>query len=220
MQQMEDKLNCEVVDLGLTDYYSAYTIQKQCWQDVVDGKGQKIILCEHPTVITFGRMADESNMLIADEDICDQNIEVAHIDRGGDITLHSPGQLIVYPILDLKFYGKDIKRYLVQLEQVTIDLLKTFDILADRSRGNTGVWVGQEKIASLGIGVKKWVAYHGVGLNVNTDLKKFEMIRPCGLNVRMTSMATLKGKTFDMAEVKTRLLDCFGSLFNFDLRKC
>lgn len=203
---------CEVRDLGLIDYAAAYGIQKECVARVLAGGAQTILLCEHPAVITLGRMFQQANIL-NEEAITRQGIMVIPIDRGGDVTLHAPGQLVVYPILNLAQSNRDLRLYMHKLEQVTIALLKSFGIVASRFSGKTGVFVGPDKIASLGIGVRKWVTYHGLGINVNTDLKLFELIKPCGLDVRMTSIARIKGEVVEMNEVKKRLVECFGREF-------
>lgn len=231
---------CEVRDLGLIDYDAAYRIQKESVARVLAGGTYVLLLCEHPAVITLGRLAQEANILNL-ETIARQGIRVVPIDRGGDVTLHAPGQLMVYPILNLapclsrsasrgagrgaghtrpagRESNRDLRLYMHKLEQVTIDLLKAFGIVASRISGKTGVFVGSEKIASLGIGVRKWVTYHGLGINVNTDLKLFELIKPCGLDVRMTSIARIEGQPIDMGEVKQRLIKSFGKEFGYELR--
>ena len=208
---------CEVRDLGLIDYDTAYGIQKESMARVLAGGAQTILLCEHPAVITLGRMFQEANIL-NEEAITRQGIRVVPIDRGGDVTLHAPGQLVVYPILNLAQSKRDLRLYMHKLEQVTIALLKSFGIVANRISGKTGVFVGPGKIASLGIGVRKWVTYHGLGINVNTDLKLFELIKPCGLDVRMTSIARIEGQPIDMSEVKQRLIKSFGKEFGYELR--
>ena len=202
----------EVRDLGFIDYDAAYGIQKECVARVLAGGAQVLFLCEHPAVITLGRLAQEANVLDL-ETIRRQGIRVIPIDRGGDVTLHAPGQLVVYPILNLAQSTRDLRLYMHKLEQVTIALLKSFGIVASRISGKTGVFVGPDKIASLGIGVRKWVTYHGLGINVNTDLKLFELIKPCGLDIRMTSIARIKGEVVEMNEVKKRLVECFGREF-------
>lgn len=206
-----------IQDLGLIEYSKAYAIQKEWVHKVIEGHEPVIILCEHLPVLTLGRLASQENFLIPQAMIEQKGIQILDIDRGGEVTLHSPGQLVVYPILDLRNYGKDLKRYLYRLEQVAIDLLKDFDILADRFSGRTGAWVGLKKIVSIGIGVKKWVSFHGLAVNVNTDLTLFNLIRPCGLSVQMTSIAKLKKEKIDMALVKERLVERF--CHHFDLRK-
>jgi lipoate-protein ligase B len=202
----------EVRDLGFIEYDAAYGIQKECVARVLAGGAQVLFLCEHPAVITLGRLAQEANVLDL-ETIRRQGIRVIPIDRGGDVTLHAPGQLVVYPILNLAQSTRDLRLYMHKLEQVTIALLKSFGIVASRISGKTGVFVGSDKIASLGIGVRKWVTYHGLGINVNTDLKLFELIKPCGLDIRMTSIARIKGEVVEMNEVKKRLVECFGREF-------
>jgi lipoate-protein ligase B len=196
-------------DWGLIGYPEAYQRQKDLVNRVIAGEGPRLILCEHPAVLTMGRMTKPENLLWTTESIRAQGVDVISVDRGGDVTLHAPGQLVVYPIINLSDRGRDLKVFLEELEQVVIDLLKEFDILAGSINGQRGVWVGKDKIASIGIGVRKWVSYHGLGLNVNTDLKLFRMIRPCGLNVDMTSIGKLKGKTIDMNVVKEKIVDQF-----------
>lgn len=196
-------------DWGLIGYLEAYQRQKDLVNRVIAGESPRLILCEHPAVLTMGRMTKPENLLWTAESIKAQGVDVISVDRGGDVTLHAPGQLVVYPILNLSDRGRDLKVFLEELEQVVIDLLKEFDILAGSIEGQRGVWVGKDKIASIGIGVRKWVSYHGLGLNVNTDLKLFRMIRPCGLNVQMTSIEKLKGAPVDMNVVKEKFVDRF-----------
>lgn len=217
LSNIQTKNICEVRDLGLIDYAAAYGIQKECVARVLAGGAQVLFLCEHPAVITLGRLAQEANVLDL-ETIRRQGIRVIPIDRGGDVTLHAPGQLVVYPILNLAQSNRDLRLYMHKLEQVTIALLKSFGIVASRIPGKTGVFVDPDKIASLGIGVRKWVTYHGLGINVNTDLKLFERIKPCGLDVRMTSIARIAGQPIDMSEVKQRLIKSFGKEFGYELR--
>jgi len=200
----------------LIDYTAAYGIQKECVARVLAGGAQVLFLCEHPAVITLGRLAQEANILDL-EAISRQGIRVVPIDRGGDVTLHAPGQLVVYSILNLAQSNRDLRLYMHKLEQVTIALLKSFGIVANRISGKTGVFVGTDKLVSLGIGVRKWVTYHGLGINVNTDLKLFDLVKPCGLDVRMTSMARIKGEAVEMDEVKKRLVEYFRKEFNLVL---
>lgn len=215
---------CEVRDLGLIDYAAAYGIQKESVARVLAGGAQVLLLCEHPAVITLGRLAQEVNILNL-ETISRRGIRVVPIDRGGDVTLHAPGQLVVYPILNLapclpagRQSNRDLRLYMHKLEQVAIALLKSFGIVASRISGKTGVFVGPDKIASLGIGVRKWVTFHGLGINVNTDLKLFDLIKPCGLDVRMTSIARIKGNPVDMSGVKQQLVECFKKEFGYEFR--
>jgi len=201
-------------DLGLMDYPSAYRIQKQTVAEVIGGSPPCLILCEHKPVFTLGRIATEENFFLQQDEIARQGIDIQRTDRGGEVTFHGPGQLVAYPILDLNNYGRDLKVYLGKLEQVAIDLLRQFGILATLIEGQRGVWVGQRKIVSLGIGVRKWVSFHGLAVNVNTDLGFFTMIRPCGLNVQMTSVAQELGREMDVSAVKQRFIKVFSRHFH------
>jgi len=203
----------EVKDLGMIEYEKGLHYQRECVDAVLKGDRQKIILCEHPAVLTLGRMAKNENILASSEELSHRFNDVIDIDRGGDITLHSPGQLVVYPILNLVNYKKDLHYYLRNLEQVAIDLLKEFDIVSHSIKSLTGVWVESEKIASIGIGVKKWISYHGISLNVNTDLSLYSCIRPCGLNIQMTSIANILGSEIDMKIIKEKFMECFLRIF-------
>jgi lipoate-protein ligase B len=206
----------EIQDLGLIPYPEAYARQKSSVDEVLAGGRQKLLLCEHPAVITLGRLAKPANILLAAAELGSKGVRVITIDRGGDVTLHAPGQLVVYPILDLKAHGKDLKQYLSKLEEVAIDFLTSFDILTSRFTGRTGVWCGNKKIVSLGVGVRKWVSFHGMGINLNTDLGLFQLIRPCGLDVEMASVQGLTGKPVDMVKAKDRLAETFKKHFGFE----
>ncbi len=196
----------EIRDLELISYAEAYKIQMKTVNEVIGGERNTLLLCEHPAVLTLGRMAAEQNILVSLEELSKRKVELIKIDRGGEVTLHNPGQLVVYPILNLNEYGRDLKAYLHQLEQVAIDLLGDFDILARRIEGQRGVWAGNRKIASIGIGVKKWVSYHGIAINVCNDLNLYSIIRPCGLDVQMASIEGLKASKINMTDVKNRFM--------------
>lgn len=208
---------CRVKDIGLIDYEEAFQLQKQTVAEVIQGEFDTLLLCEHPMVFTLGRLADEQNFLIPPKDIQARGIKILPVDRGGEVTLHGPGQIVTYPIFHLNHFRRDLRHFLYKLEQVAIDLLQDFDIVARRISGRRGVWVGQEKIASLGIGVKKWVSFHGMAVNVNTDLDLFSMIKPCGLDVKMTSMAKLLGHEVILNEVKERIVQHYCSNFNLKM---
>ena len=207
------KQNIVVEDWGLVNYADAYERQKICVQNVVEGAGDHLILCEHPAVLTLGRMTKPESLLYQRQEIAERGVMVTNVDRGGDVTLHAPGQLIVYPIFNLYNYVKDLKIYMEKLQEVAVDLLRNFGILAISVPGKRGVFVGPDKIISIGVGVRKWVTYHGLGINVNTDLSLFNLIKPCGLNVRMTSMQKLKGHAILMKDVKTKVIELFQKYF-------
>lgn len=197
------------VDLGLIDYSEAYRLQKEMVAQVIAGAPEKIFLCEHPTVLTLGRMADQRYILASKDELAARGIEILSIDRGGEVTLHAPGQLVVYPILDLRKRGKDLKRYLYDLEDVAIQFMQQYKIIAFRKPGQTGVWVGAQKIVSVGVGVRKWVTFHGLGINVNTDLTLFSLINPCGLSVAMTSVESMIGQAVAFQKVKKDFCEAF-----------
>ena len=192
-------------DLGLIGYDEAYRCQQKCVAKLSQGEEARVILCEHPPVLTLGRLSDRKNILVNEEELRRRGVLVRSIDRGGDVTLHAPGQLVVYPVIDLNQYGRDLHKHLHHLEEVAIALLDGFGILGQRHPAQTGVWVKHKKIASIGIGVRRWITYHGLAINVNTDLSLFSLIRPCGLDVQMTSMAQEKMAPVEMAEVKEAL---------------
>ncbi len=217
MFQLENKIRCQIIDLGFISYTKAYEMQKNFVCESLHENKNSLLFCEHPTILTIGRVGDKNNILIPRDELLNMGIDVKHVDRGGDITLHSPGQLVIYPIFNLKDFGKDLHLFLRKLEQVAIDLLRKFDILARRSPGKTGVWVNDKKIVSIGIGVRKWISYHGVSINVNTDLKLFSIIKPCGLDVQMTSFSDVSGNIVNMKEVKENLISCFKENFNLIL---
>jgi lipoate-protein ligase B len=198
-----------IEDWGLVNYAEAFERQKKCVQSVIAGAPDHLILCEHPAVLTLGRMSDPKSLLYGRKEIEERGVAVETVDRGGDVTLHAPGQLIIYPIFDLAKQGKDLKAYMEKLEEVAVDLLKNFGILAISISGQRGVFVGPDKIISIGVGVRKWVTYHGLGVNVNTDLSLFDLIKPCGLDVRMTSLQKLKGRPVPMKDVKVRAIEQF-----------
>lgn len=199
----------QVTNLGLIDYHKAYSLQKEAVDHILKGGPQVLFLCEHPIVITLGRLGEKSNIFFPKEELKKRDIEIVSIDRGGDVTLHAPGQLVAYPIFNLLQYGKDLHLFMYKLEQVAIDLLADFDIVANRIPGRRGVWVRERKIASIGIGVRKWISFHGLGLNINTDLNLFSMIKPCGLDVVMTSVRDIHKKDINMDEAKRKIVNCF-----------
>jgi lipoyl(octanoyl) transferase len=193
----------EVVDLGVAPYRDAW--QRQLDQvDVrkVGGGVDTLLVVEHPHVITLGRRREaRSNVLTPD------GVDVVEIERGGDVTYHGPGQLVVYPIIKLEEGERDLHRFLRNLEQAMIDTLAEFELAAGRVDGATGVWIdGARKIASIGIACRRWVTFHGLALNVTTDLSYFTRINPCGFEASvMTSMARELDADVDMAAVKRQL---------------
>jgi len=206
-------MNIIVEDWGLIEYTQGFRRQRDLVEKVQMGAPDHLIFCEHPAVLTLGRMTNPASLLYQRHDIEERGVKITMVDRGGDVTLHAPGQLIIYPIFNLNNHGKDLKVYMEKLEEVAVDLLKNFGILAISISGQRGVFVGKDKIISIGVGVRKWVTYHGLGININTDLSLFNLIKPCGLNVRMTSMQKLKGHEVSMKEVKAKTIELFRNNF-------
>lgn len=192
----------DVRDLGCRSYVDTLAYQKLLQQEVIAGRGNPaggpmyLLLVEHPPVITVSRRAGAGRHLLATtEQLTAAGVEVAETDRGGDITYHGPGQLVVYPILDLNVFGLRLHSYMRFLEQVVIDVLADFQLRGERDAGATGVWVGSEKICAMGVRVSRWVSMHGLALNVTTNLDHFGMIIPCGLVGRsVTSMSRELGE--------------------------
>ncbi len=186
-----------IIKRGLIAYDEALRLQKDLVRAVDGGEAHTLLLCEHPCTLTLGRAFHEENLLLSRAQFASKGVAVIAADRGGDVTLHAPGQLIAYPILDLKRMGRDLSLYLQKLEETCVAFLADFDIVGERGKAGSrpgqfrGIWVGPEKIAAIGIGVSRWVTYHGVGLNISTDLDLFRMIRPCGLDAGVTSVAKL-----------------------------
>jgi len=202
-----------IEDWGLIDYVEGLARQKRCVQSVMQGAADRLVLCEHPPVLTLGRMTNPDSLLYQHKDIEARGVAIVSVDRGGDVTLHAPGQLVVYPVFNLTHQDKNLKIYMEKLEELAVDLLKNFGILAISISGQRGVFVGKDKIISIGVGVRKWVTYHGLGINVNTDLSLFNLIKPCGLNVQMTSMQQLKGHPLPMEDVKAKAIEQFQEKF-------
>jgi len=205
-------------DLGQVAYAHAFELQRGLAEQVRTGGGNRsyMLLVEHvPPTITLGRAADQGNVIASPEILAAQGIEVHQTTRGGDVTYHGPGQLVGYPIIPLDRRGRDVHRYLRDVEEVIIRLMGRFDIRAGRVKGLTGVWVGNEKIAAIGIAVSRRVAYHGFALNVCPNMEHFGLIVPCGITDKpVTSMARILGCDISLAEVAPLAVECFAEVFD------
>lgn len=204
-----------VLDLGLIDYQECLLLQRDLSGRVFEGKSQSsLIICRHNPVITLGRRAKRENIL-SPEKLASLGIGVIDTNRGGDVTLHFPGQLVIYPVFDLRVFGRDIGCFLRALEQAALLLLADYGIAAKREPGLTGVWVGERKIASIGIAVSRWITTHGLSLNVSGGLDLFSLIRPCGRDIMMTSVEKeAQGKTtVSMDEIKNKAVEKFRLVF-------
>lgn len=178
-----------------------------------------LLLVEHPHVYTLGRNARRSHLLADRDKLRGIGAEVHETDRGGDITYHGPGQLVGYPILDLKQHRRDVGWYMETLQEILILTVKDFGITSHPRDGMRGIWVGEEKLGSLGVHLSRWVTSHGFALNVNTDLTYFDHIIPCGLEgVRMTSLEKLTGRSICLENVQEMLINHFGKLFSLEVR--
>jgi lipoate-protein ligase B len=204
----------EFIDLGHIDYQDCYQKQVCLHKKVVMGiSPDTVFLATHPPVITKGRSYKKEH-LIKVENVRSNNIPVLETDRGGSVTYHGPGQLICYPILNLTNYKKDIHKFLDKIEQITINTLNKYDINAISISGKRGVWVEKRKIASIGIAVRRWVTYHGIAVNLNTNLDYFDFINPCGYNSDiMTSLQKIKGMKTDIDEFKKHFVSSFKEVF-------
>ncbi|MFQ6065718.1 MAG: lipoyl(octanoyl) transferase LipB [bacterium] len=204
-----------VLDLGLKDYQSTWVFQERLVERRICGQMEdSLILVEHFPVITLGRQGKEEDILVSREFLRQEKISLFRVNRGGRVTFHGPGQLVAYPILDLSLDQKDIHKYIRNLEKVVVRSLDKLGIEGRSISGYTGVWVGERKIASIGIGVKRWITYHGLSLNVNIDLSYFSLIDPCGLcEFRVTSLAEILGSPVKMDTVKSLLVNSFCELF-------
>jgi lipoate-protein ligase B len=203
-------------DLGEIEYGAALSLQ----ESLIESKHREnlpdlLLFVKHPHVITLGRNGKEANVVNAGD------VPVFRSSRGGDVTYHGPGQMVVYPIIDLKSkLRKDVHRYLRDLEQAAIRTLGSFGIEAERNPPWTGIWIGKKKIAAIGVAVRRGITYHGLALNVNTDLSYFERIVPCGLSWSgVTSMARELGKEQDMERVKKRFAAYFAKAFGYSDRE-
>ena len=201
-----------ILDLGRMSYNSAWDIQKEYHKKVVSGKEpDTLIIVEHEPVYTLGKSANDNHLLQS----ASEEIQVFRIERGGDITFHGPGQIVVYPILDLNRFVKSVSWYMRTLEKIIIDTLSDFEIKAELKDGLTGVWVGDEKIGAQGVRISRWVTMHGLALNVNTDLRYFDGIIPCGIfDYGVTSMEKLMGRKQDTNKVKNTIIKYFNNILS------
>ncbi|HUO07660.1 MAG TPA: lipoyl(octanoyl) transferase LipB [Phycisphaerae bacterium] len=217
----------QIVDAGRMPYRPAWDLQLQLHQRVLaeeaDYAAGVLMLVEHPPVITIGRRANAQQNLLASPKMLElRGVEVVETDRGGDITFHGPGQLVAYPIINLNRYGLNLHAYMRFLEEAVIRTLGQFEISGERSEGATGVWVrdpraaaspdGLAKICAIGVKLRRWVTFHGIALNVTTDLSFFDLINPCGLGRPVTSMQRLLPRTCPAVDqVKRTLVDSFNA---------
>ena len=211
---MDDLL---VANLGLMPYADALAIQRAAAKARISGELDQdlLLLVEHPPVVTLGRSSKGAHLLASPELLRARAVELFEVERGGDVTFHGPGQLVGYPIVDLKRHRRDLHWYLRQVEELLIRSLATYGIVAGRSAGYTGVWVDGRKIASIGVHARDWVTWHGFALNVSTDLSFFELIVPCGIqSVTMTSIEReLATRGVSLGDAAERVVEHAGAVF-------
>ncbi len=210
-----------LLNLGIEPYDRTLDLQHQLVAARREGRVEDLlILLEHPPVITLGRHGDESNIVASRELLARLGIEVHRVERGGDVTYHGPGQLVGYPILDLREHRQDVGWYMHSLEEVLIRALSDFGVEASRREGRIGVWIGEKNIAALGARIEKGITYHGFALNVSTDLSHFDLIIPCGYrDVGVTSMEEVLEEAPDMEAVRRAVALRFGEVFDVRLKE-
>lgn len=198
----------------MTTFQRAWDLQERLVQRIAAGEEEEtVLLLQHPHVYTIGRTGSADNLL-AHSDFDGNPVELVRINRGGDATYHGPGQLVGYPLLDLRRRGRDVHRYLRDLEEVLIRTATAFGVEAFRRQGFTGVWTRRGKLASIGVGVRRWVTIHGFALNVGTDLRYFELINPCGIvDCPMTSLSRLVGAPVAVSESIERVKAVWPEVF-------
>ena len=200
-----------ILDLGLTEYQRALDIQKTLVKERLDNStSDTLLLLEHPHVVTLGKQTNPN-------DVLNNSIPIVKIDRGGSATYHGPGQLIGYIIMDLRSKGISVPILISKIHEIIILTLDELDIKAKRKKNDTGVWIDQKKIASIGLSVRNWITYHGFSLNVNTDLERFNAIRPCGYDSQvMTSVNSIKKKEYSKEFIQTKVIRNFSNVFEYN----
>ena len=217
------------IDLGPMPYAEALELQRAAARGRIAGEIPEdlLLLVEHPPVVTLGRSSKDRHLVASPELLATRGVELFEVERGGDVTFHGPGQLVGYPIVDLKRHRQDLHWYLRQVEEALIVALAELGVPGERSTGYTGVWThgapdeshGARKIASIGVHARDWVTWHGFALNVNTDLAYFDLIVPCGIpGVDMTSVARELGGPVEMATVRDAVSRAFGAVFTLQPR--
>lgn len=211
-----------VLDLDVLPYEEATFLQEKLAAQRLQGKIRDIlILLEHPPVITVTSKKTMKNILVPLEKLQDENILIYKTNRGGDITYHGPGQIVCYLIIDLTNHGKDIHKYVYNIEEILINLLRDYKVAASRDAAYPGVWVNNEKIAAIGIAVKRgWIAMHGFSLNVDPNFEHFSFIIPCGIkNKGVTSLVKVIGEAVNKHELRRRLIHHIGDVFNISTKQ-
>ena len=205
--------------LGTVEYAEAHRLQKELQAKRISGEiGDTVLLLEHPPVLTMGRSAKEQHVLAAPGVLAARGISVHEVGRGGDVTYHGPGQLVAYPIIDLKPDRRDVRKYMWSLEETMIRTCADFGLSATRVEGLNGAWVGDRKVGAVGVRISRWVTMHGLALNANSDLTHFDLIVPCGIqDKKVTSLSAEIGRTVFATDVIDPLARHFAELYDTDV---
>jgi lipoate-protein ligase B len=208
----------DVINLGRTGYKPTWELQKELLALRAQSKlPDCLIVTEHNPVLTMGRGTNSDNLLATPEQLTEKGVELYEIERGGDITFHGPGQTVLYPIVDLRNRGRDVRQYLRDLERAVVDGLGELGLEAGVKDGLTGIWVDDHKLGAIGVAVSRWITYHGVALNVTTNLDYFKLINPCGITeYPVGSVSQMLGREVSMDEVNRVLIESFVETFNYE----
>jgi lipoyl(octanoyl) transferase len=211
-------MKANIVHLGTMEYRECVDLQQRVLEKVSAGVlDPTLLLVEHDPVLTLGASFHAENLILSKEQYASRGIAVYPTDRGGDVTYHGPNQLVAYPIFDVARLGKDLHRWLRDIEEVVMRTVAEFGIEGYRFPPNTGVWVNERKIAAIGIKIRRWVSMHGLALNCNNDLSPFELIVPCGIKTHgVTSISRELGREVTVSEVAPKLVEAFAAKFEIE----
>ena len=205
-----------LLDLGLSDYAATYTLQQELVAARKSGEldGDLFLVTEHPSTFTLGRRGGRGNLMVSEEYLRSRNIPLVHIERGGDITYHGEGQLVIYPIFDLRRNRVTVGDYVALLEDVMLEIAGKYGVAAGRDARNNGIWVGDKKLGSVGIAIRHGISFHGLAINVDVSLEPFSWVNPCGLaGVSMTTLARETGETLTVPNIKAHLVESLQKVF-------
>ncbi len=209
------------INLPETDFFEALAIQRSIVKAKIEKKftSDIMLLLEHTPVFTLGKNGGIENLNVSTSFLKNRHIELIKTERGGNITFHAPGQLVIYPIINIKALKIGVAEYVSLLEELMIKIIEDYDIKTKKNEKNRGVWVGNKKIGSVGIAVKRGIAFHGIAINIDISLEPFQWINPCGLKIDITSIKNEIKKSISMDEIKKNAVYHFKNIFNYDIRK-